>query len=295
MNKRFLVNQKYKNLMHTTLILLMLAALLGGLGWTIAGTAGLQFALVLSVASYFLTPRVPAHLIMLASGARPVSLGSLPQLHRIAGTLSQRAGLATMPRLYYHPSARLNAFAAGTPEDAAICVSRGLLSVLNLDEIAGVMGHEISHIRNNDMKVMGFAALFGRLTQFASLAGQLILLFSLPLILLSDAQISFVALALLIFAPALSTVLQFTLSRTREFNADLGSAFLTGNPLMLASALNKLEVYRRQGLKRFFRLVPDRGPVWLNTHPSTGERIRRLMDYVPGRFNKWGQEGYCYP
>ncbi|MDX1708550.1 MAG: M48 family metalloprotease [Desulfobacterales bacterium] len=158
-------------------------------------------------------------------------------------------------------------------------VTDGLLRHLDPDETAAVLAHEISHLRHNDLRIMGFAAFSNQLVQMMALIGQLMLLFNLALLLWGQQPISWTAILLLIFAPWLSTRLQLALSRTREYRADFGAAELMGGGRALASALSKMESYQNRYLRG--RLWPGYRPMTvatlLRTHPPTKERIRRLL------------------
>ncbi|WP_022665509.1 zinc metalloprotease HtpX [Desulfospira joergensenii] len=275
MNPAYLKKNKINILVHTGLMLVSMAGILGLLGWMIAGAAGFKTALILTVLGLVLTPNLPSYLIMRAARARPLHPQAGPALYRLTRTLAQRAGLKQMPALYVLPTAKLNAFAAGTPEDPAIGISQGLLRLLDPDEVAGILGHEIAHIRNNDMRVMAASALFGRLIYYLSLAGQFLMLVSLPMILLGRLHLPLGPFLFLVFAPGLSLFLHLALSRTREYNADLDSAALTGNPRALASALSRIEAYQKR--VHPLRLFHSPSGQIMNTHPPTGQRIRRLM------------------
>lgn len=269
---------KLTNLRHTILLLLSLAGVFGMLGWMIAGPAGIKVAIIFPAVSLLFTPKVPAHLIMKAYGAKRLYPNAIPQIHEITLALSRNAKLKKIPVLYYLPSRSLNAFAAGTKNNSAIAVTSGLLNTLNATEMAGIIGHEITHIKNNDIQVMWIANLFSRLTGYASLLGQILIILFLPALLISDIRIPYLPLLLLIFSPSLSFLLNLALSRTREFEADLGSAVLTGNPEFLASALNKLISYKKNPWADFFIPSPmKRQADFLSTHPPTKERIRRLL------------------
>jgi heat shock protein HtpX len=269
---------KLRNRCHTLLLLLSMAVLLGLIGWMIAGMAGLQFAILFVILSLLFTPHIPTALIMNFFKARPFSEYELPQLFAITRRLSQRAGLKKLPLLYYSNSRLLNAFAVGTKKDSAILISDGLLRLLNSSEIEGIMGHEITHIKNNDTQVMQLAGLFTRLTSYGSLMGQMLLLIFLPVILITENDVPFMPLLLLAFAPGISSFLNLALSRTREFEADLGGAILTGNPYSLATALDKIESHRNGRWYYFLINSPVSRQVDIfNTHPPTKERINRLL------------------
>jgi heat shock protein HtpX len=158
-------------------------------------------------------------------------------------------------------------------------VTDGLIRQLGLRELIGVLAHEVSHVRSNDLWVMGLADMFSRATSILSLLGQMLLLINLPLLLFSAAtMINWWVILLLIFAPTLASLAQLALSRTREHHADLNAVQLTGDPDGLASALVRIEQTQGGWLERIF--LPGRGvpaPSVLRTHPETSERVERLM------------------
>lgn len=218
-------------------------------------------------------------------GARPLNQEEAPVLWRALSELTARAGLASRPSLFYVPSRMLNAFAVGSRKRSAIAVTDSLLRQLEMRELLGVLAHEVSHIRNNDLWVMGLADLFSRATSLLSLLGQFLLLLNLPLILFSQITVNWLAILLLIFAPHMSALAQLALSRTREYDADLNAVRLTGDPEGLAHALAKIERVQGGWLERIIlpgRRLPE--PSLLRTHPATEERISRLMSLKP-QFN----------
>ena len=171
----------------------------------------------------------------------------------------------------------MNAFAVGKRDDAVIGVTDGLLRALDLRELTGVLAHEMSHIRNNDVWLMGMADLASRLARMMSLAGAGLLLFSLPIWLQGGGFVSAVLILLLIFSPQLMTLLQLALSRAREFDADLDAAGLTGDPGGLSSALAKLERQQRSHWEQILmpgRKMPEAS--LLRSHPPTKDRLARL-------------------
>ena len=111
--------------------------------------------------------------------AQPLSRAAFPEGHRVIEALAERADLPTVPKLYYVPSRMMNAFAVGRPEDAAIAVTDGLVRGLTLRQFVGVIAHEVSHIRNEDLKVMALADVVARMTSFLSTLGFITLLFHL--------------------------------------------------------------------------------------------------------------------
>jgi len=273
------INHKVMNFFHTVLLFGGMLLLLAVLGYLVAGADGIVWAVLLSLVLFVSSPTVSPKLMLRMYRARPLSTAEAPELYSIIRELSSRAGLPSVPALYYVPSQIMNAFTVGTRERAAIGITDGLLRTLSLRELIGVLAHEVSHIRNNDMKVMGLADIVSRLTGLLSTVGQVLLFVNLPLLLTGMATFSWAAIILLITAPSLSGLLQLALSRTREFDADLDAARLTGDPRGLASALQKLDTYKASILERIFlpgRNIPD--PSIFRTHPSTLERVRRLLD-----------------
>jgi heat shock protein HtpX len=256
-----------------------MAAFLGLLGWLLWGPPGLLILVSVGLVGVVFNPAVPPGLIMRLYGGRPVDLSQVPALAHALDRLAARAGLAARPTLHYVPSRVLNAFAVGTPNESAIALSDGMFRQFDLRELVGVLAHEVSHIRSNDLRVMGLADLFSRATSLLSLVGQFLLILSLPLVLFADVGIPWLAIGLLILAPNLSALAQLALSRTREHDADLNAARLTGDPEGLARALAKLEQAQGGLWEQVFlpgRRVPD--PSLLRSHPATDERIRRLLE-----------------
>ncbi len=255
-----------------------MAALLALLGWLLAGIEGVIWAGIIGVVFLLVSPRASPRLVFKLSGARPLSVADAPGLYALVKTLALRARLPTLPQLYYMPTQAMNAFTVGNRRQAMIAVTDGLLRGLTRRELTGVLAHEISHVDNNDIWVMTLADTVNRLTSSFSLFGQVLLFINLPLILLGKSGFSWLAILLLVFAPTLSVLLQLALSRTREFDADLGAAQITRDPLGLASALKKLHDYHSGSIRRVLmpgRPMPDSS--MLRTHPKSEERIRRLV------------------
>ncbi|QJD31323.1 M48 family metalloprotease [Methylococcus geothermalis] len=255
--------------------MMALLALLGHMVW---GEEGLLTLLMLALALSLLHPIVSPWLVLRLYRARPLHPAEVPALYDMLAELARRAELPAVPTLCHVQSDLVNAFTVGGARDAVIGVTDGLLRNLQWREIAGVLAHEISHIRSGDLRVMGLADLMSRLARFLSLFGQLLLLFNLPLLWAEQVQVNWWALALLIFAPHIILLAQLGLSRTREFHADLNAAWLTGDPEGLASALAKIEYGSRRLMAILFPGVNLPEPSWLRTHPPTEERIRRLME-----------------
>ena len=260
-------------------------ALVGGIGvitalsaYTLFGQTGVAWALVFVGVFSLIGPRVAPDAIMRMFNAKPIDPWRGGEILRLVNTLSQRAGLKAAPRLYVIPSQTMNAFAVGTPSRYSLGVTEGLLNRLAFRELAGVLAHEITHIRNNDIWVMSLADILSRFTRSMSFFAVFLFFLSVPATVFTGTPVPWLAIALLYFAPALSSLLQLALSRSREFDADLGAASLTGDPEGLALALGKLERYQGSLWEDIFmpgRRIPL--PSVLRTHPQTSERIARLM------------------
>ena len=268
------------NRWHSAVLVAGMIGILAFIGWFIAGTAGLVISTGLCLFTVVLGPAVSPQFVLRMYKAQPIEEHHSPQLMALYAELIRRANLSTSPTLYYIPSRTLNAFAVGNRKQSAVAITDGLLRVLEPREIAGVLAHEISHIRHRDMLVLGIADTVSRIIATISQIGQFLLLLAIPTFLMSG-NLGFLIVALVLFAsPVLSNLLQLALSRTREFNADLGAVALTGDASGLASALQKLE--RITSGKRFPWLIPGRkghtAPATLRTHPPTEERIRRIME-----------------
>ena len=281
MDKAQLRRHQHDNLIQSLLLLLSMMGILGLLGFTLFGWEGLFWAALLGVITLVVGPRVSPALVMRLYQARSIPPNAARDLHLVMGELARRADVQP-PELYYIPSRMLNAFAVGTRDQAAIALTDGLLRTLNLRELTGVLAHEVSHVRHNDMRVMGFADVVSRITTVLSQIGLLLILIMLPLALFGMAHVSVLGLLVLVVAPHINNLLQLALSRTREYDADLGAVELTGDPTGLASALGKLERYQGGWLESLFlpgRRIPD--PAALRTHPPTRERIQRLLSLAP--------------
>jgi heat shock protein HtpX len=165
-------------------------------------------------------------------------------------------------------------------------VTEGLLRRLSLRELTGVLGHEISHITSHDLTVMSLADVMTRFTQVLSYLALFLAIFNLPALLLGDSDVSFSALLLLYLAPTIGSLLQLSLNRAREFDADLAGASLTGDPAGLASALKRIERLQGTFWEDMMLPVPGRRipvPSVLRTHPLTEERIERLSALEPAQ------------
>ena len=236
---------KLRNFVQSAILLGGMVGILTLCGWVLFGPDGILGMAIGSAIALAFSPRVSPQLVLRLYRARELSRRELPQVFAVLDRLAERAGLPEQPKLYYIPSRILNAFAVGQQRDSVIALTDGLLRNLNMRELAGVLAHETSHIRNNDLWLMGLADLVARLTRLMTLVGFLLLLLAIPLWLVGSASLPLLVIPLLLFAPQLTTLLELALSRAREFEADLDAAGLTGDPAGLASALAKLERFQR--------------------------------------------------
>jgi heat shock protein HtpX len=279
MDEHRLMSHKLRNNLQTALLVAALSVLFAYLAWFIGGPLVAWVAFIGVIVLAMKNPVASPRLLMSLYRARPIGHAEAPRLYAIVQELSRRAGLDRLPVLYLVPTRLMNAFSTGDRQDAAIAISDGLLRRMELRELTGVLAHEIGHVANGDIRVMAFADLVSRVTGMLSLFGQILLLISLPLWLLSAADIPWLPILLLLFAPTLSALVQLALSRSRELEADRSAAELSGDPEGLASALQKLE-YQQGGLwERIFmptQRIPE--PSILRSHPPTEERVRRLLE-----------------
>jgi heat shock protein HtpX len=272
---------KLRNVAQSVILLggmvLLLTVCLGSL----LGAESVPWALAGAALGLFFSPRVPSQILLRLYRAKRLAREHVPAVFDILEELTARAGLRRAPALYYVPSAMTNAFTVGSRSDSAIALTDGMLRRLTLRELAGVLAHELSHIRAGDLWVMQLADSISRLTSMMSYAGVLLVILALPMVLLG-APFPLLPALLLVLAPLFASLLQLALSRARELDADLDAAGLTGDPQGLASALRRIERYQGRLWEQLVlpgRRIPD--PSILRTHPTTEERVSRLLALVP--------------
>ena len=221
--------------LRTTILFASLGGLLVVIGALVGGPQGaavfLGIALLINLGSYFFSDK----LALAASRAKPIDEAEAPRLYQMMRELTTRAGLP-MPRMYMIPSDQPNAFATGRdPKHAAVAVTRGITKLLSEDELRGVLGHELTHVRNRDILIQSVASAIGTAITYVA---YMLLWFgdddNSPLGLVA-------ALGMVILAPIAASIIQLAISRQREYAADAGGAELCGNPESLASALLRLE------------------------------------------------------
>lgn len=274
------------SLRHRLINLAQSLLLLCGMGlitWVVVGAiVGPDMTVAMVVGSMLalaLSGGAARRLVLAGYGARQLEPDEFPEGHRILGELALRAGLPRPPMLYYVPSQLPNAFAVGNAEDSVVCVTDGLLRLLDLRELRAVLAHEVAHIAHGDLWIMGMADSMTRLVSLASWVGQLILLMNFPLLLIGAVHVPWQTPILLALSPTLMALLQLALSRAREYDADRAGAEISGDPEALASALLKMERHVGRFWEEMFlpgRRMPD--PSLLRTHPPTEERVRRLRE-----------------
>lgn len=273
---------KWRNRMQTWLLAGGSILLMSLIAFAVLGLVGLVWAAILSAFGLWTALRMSSRMVLGLYRTRKLGLGDVPALSRLVREIAARADLPAVPSLYYVPSRVMNAFAVGKPHDSAIAVTDGILRGLTYRQLAGVLAHEISHIRNGDLAVMALADVVSRLTSIMSVVGLITLALYLPSIVEAGGNVPWLAIGLLVFAPTIGGLLQLALSRAREYDADLDALSLTGDPEGLASALMTLE--RKQGGLWEGLLLPGArlpDPSILRTHPRTEDRVRRILAMAP--------------
>ena len=272
----------------------MLLALLSGLmlliGKAMGGSTGLAIALVIAlvmnVGSYWFSDKI----VLATYKAKELGPADAPMLHRMVEELSQKAGIP-MPRLYMVPDSSPNAFATGrNPEHAAVAVTEGIMRLLNPDELRGVLAHEIAHIANRDILVQSVAGVLATVVMYAANMLQWSAIFGGSRSNSEEGSGGGMVGGLLLafLAPIAASLIQFAISRSREYMADATGAALSGTPEALASALAKLSnrveqdpIHEgNQATAHMFIVNPFAGGLGglFSTHPPVEERIRRLRE-----------------
>jgi heat shock protein HtpX len=274
------------NTLRTAMLLAALTAIFMGVGFLIGGSGGALFALVIATGMNFAAYWNADKMVLAMNRAREVDERSAPEFYRIVRELAGRAGLP-MPRVYVADNPQPNAFATGrNPEHAAVCATTGLLAALTPDEIAGVMAHELGHVRNRDTLTMAITAtIAGAVSMLANFA----FFFGGNRNSNNPMGIVGVLVAALV-APLAAMLVQMAVSRTREYEADRAGAEISGRPAALASALAKIadvarrvpnvDAERNPAMAHLFIVNPLAGTgrdSLFSTHPATENRIAALM------------------
>jgi heat shock protein HtpX len=283
------------DMMRTFLLLAGLTALFLAIGFLIGGQQGMIIALLIAIATNAFAYWNSDKMVLRMYDAREVDSRSAPELYGLVEQLAHRAQLP-MPRVYIVEQPQPNAFATGrNPQASAVAVTTGLLRTLNHQELAGVLAHELAHIRNRDTLTM---------TITATIAGAISMVANLGFLFGGSRESGegnpIANILLLILAPIAAMLVQFGISRTREYSADRLGAEISGHPLWLASALQKLQA----GAQRIENPVtegnPTTAPLFIvnplhgrsfdslfATHPSTENRVRALREMA----GRTGQDG----
>lgn len=281
------------NTLKTTLLMALLTVLLVLLGGMIGGRSGMTFAFVMAAGMNFFAYWFSDRMVLSMYGAREITEREDPRFYGLIRRLAQRAGLP-MPRVYIIDSDTPNAFATGrNPEHAAVAATSGILRILTEDELAGVMAHELAHVKHRDILISTIAATFaGAITYLANMA-QWAAMFGGNRGDDDEGGSIFGTLLMAVLAPIAAMLVQMAISRSREYGADEGGADISGNPLSLASALQKLEMANQQipmhanaATAHMFIVNPLSGRNLMSlfsTHPPMAERIERLRAMTRNR------------
>jgi heat shock protein HtpX len=280
------------NTLKTVFLMSLMTLLLVLIGSWLGGSNGMMFAFLIAFAMNFGSYWLSDKIVLMMYKAKEVAAGEAPKLQSIVARVCSQAQLP-MPKLYIIPGKTPNAFATGrNPEHAAVAATEGILTMLSDDELEGVIAHEMSHVKNRDILTGTIVAtMVGAITMIARMAGWSMMFGGRS----DDRKNSGIGdLLLLILAPIAATLVQLAISRSREFAADEGSARLTGRPLSLANALQKLENAAEKipleqatpATAHMFIVNPLSGGGMMklfSTHPSTEERIARLQRFAMGQ------------
>ncbi len=273
--------------MKTVMLLSALTALFMALGYTLGGGGGAAIALLVAAGMNLFTFWNADRIVLSMHHAREVDARSAPEFYSLVADLARRADLP-MPRVYLIDEPHPNAFATGRdPKHAAVAATTGLLSMLSRDEVAGVMAHELGHVRNRDTLIM---------TMVATIAGAISMLANFGLFFRggnhdnSHGNVAATLLAVIV-APFAAMIVQMAISRTREYGADRAGAEISGNPRALASALAKISgraeaipnpVAERNPAAAQLYIVPVHVSELFSTHPATEKRIAALEEMAGG-------------
>jgi heat shock protein HtpX len=276
---------------RTTILLAALTALVVWIGEMWGGTNGAVLALLLAGGMNFFSYWFSDKIVLRMYGAQEITANEDPELYDIVRELTVRAGLP-MPRVYIIPEETPNAFATGrNPEHAAVAVTQGIRRILNRRELAGVLGHELTHVKNRDILISSIAAtLAGAISYLATMARWAAIFGGASRDREEGGGNIFGLLFMMIVAPIAAMLIQMAVSRSREYAADEGGAKISADPLALASALRKLEMGAQNiplqvsdatanSTAHMFIVNPLSGGGLANlfsTHPAMEERIARL-------------------
>lgn len=279
------------NAIKTAALMTAMMVLFILVGGALAGETGVIIAFIISLAMNFGSYWFSDKVVLSMYKAKEVSEEQAPDLHKMVKRLAANADLP-MPKVYIVENQTPNAFATGrNPENGAVAVTTGILRVLNADELEGVLAHELAHIKNRDILISTIAAtLVGTITFLARMAGFAMMFGGND----DEDGDAISSLVLMILSPIIAILIQMSISRAREYAADSTGSQINGNPRALASALNKLALGNQRAPMRnadtasahMFIVNPLKGKSFkslFSTHPSTEERVKRLMEIAEGR------------
>ncbi len=281
------------NTLKTTLLMALLSGILVAVGGAFGGSHGAAIMLLLSLGMNFFSYWYSDSIVLRAYSAQEVTAEQAPELYRLVAKLAGNAGLP-MPKVCIIDSDVPNAFATGrNPSHAAVAVTTGIMRVLQYDELGGVLAHELSHVRNRDTLISTIAAsIAGVISMIANIA-QWAAIFGMGRSSDDDNGGGLLgSLFTIIVAPLAAMLIQMAISRSREYEADKSGGQICGNPLALASALEKIEYYA-QHARPMEQATPATSHLFIvnplknsgralmslfSTHPATADRIARLRD-----------------
>lgn len=270
------------NYAKTALLLAGLTGLFMAVGFMLGGQSGMLLALVIAAATNLFAYWNSDRMLLGMYGAQQVDRTSAPDLYSMTEQMAARAGIP-MPRLYIIHEDQPNAFATGrNPENAAVAVNTGLLNLMSREEVAGVIAHELAHIKNRDTLIM---------TITATVAGAISMIANFGMFFSGSRENNnqgpgiIASLALMILAPLAAMVVQMMISRTREYAADRLGGEIVGNPLWLASGLQRLEqgVHAIQNARAEYN--PATAPLFI-INPLSGARMDNLFSTHPNTHNR---------
>ena len=279
------------NLLKTAVLMAAITALFMAIGSLLGGRSGMMLALAVAVAMNFFSYWFSDKLVLKMYNAHEVDATSAPQFYGMVQELAQRAGLP-MPRVYLIDEDAPNAFATGrNPEHAAVAATTGILRALSERELRGVMAHELAHVRHRDILIS---------TVSATMAGAISMLANFAMFFVGRdsegrSHNPIVGLLVMILAPLAASLIQMAISRAREFEADRGGAEISGDPRALASALQKIQRFAQGVPMAPAERHPETAQMMIvnplsggglrglfSTHPSTEERVERLLAMAAG-------------
>ena len=279
----------FNNQLKTVLLLALLTGILLGVGQLVGGMQGLTVAFIFAVLMNFGSYWFSDKFVLAMYRAKPVTREQAPKLYGIVEEVSQQAGMP-LPKVYEIPSENPNAFATGRNKDhAAIAVTHGLLRILEKDELKAVIAHEFAHIKNRDMLVQTVAATIAGVISYVAFMARWAAIFGGFGGRDRDSGNLVSLLVLAIITPLLAMIIQFAISRSREYLADESGARFIHNPFALADALEKIESaslhnpmrFGSQATSSLFISNPFRGGGMLSllsTHPPIKDRVKKLRE-----------------